>query len=248
MLDTDNFYCSERDSLFCGDREGFGPYLLLEALDDGPCDTLYFLNSDLTPRVFDPSCGITVHVNTTSFSNSLCEKLKEVEVDIFQSCYGNSDPSGMCSISESEASFTFNSAGQIFATCSFWLVDKDTIPPSVACDLSSYNDIEMVNGVSTIYLDAGSECLNMDMNLPPVQVSDSCNDILIVKAMVDTFGFFIYEFNPAEQNYISEVSLSLHYRTEPYLVIFEAIDICRNIARDTCAIVVRDAESPTAVF
>lgn len=246
-LSSDNFYCSEKDSLYCGSRSGFGPYMVLEPLDGADCDTLFFIEEDLSPVVFTPECGITVHVNTLEYSGSPCDKLSEVTVDIFQSCYTTVDAGMMCSVAETEGQFSRNSANQIFASCTFWLIDKDTLPPDVTCDLSGYEDVDLIDGIPTAYIDAGANCLNMDMNLPPVWVSDSCNDILIVKAMVDTFGIFLYDFDSTSGLYTSEVSLSLHYRTEPYLVVFEVMDVCNNLSNDTCAVIVRDAEAPTAV-
>ncbi len=246
-LSSDNFYCSEKDSLYCGSRPGFGPYMVLEPLEGIDCDTLFFVNEDLSPVEFSPECGITVHVNTLEYSGNPCEMLSEVTVDIFQSCYTTVSPGMMCSVAETEGQFSRNSVDQIFASCTFWLIDKDTFPPDVTCDLSGYENVELIDGIPTAYIDAGVNCVNMDMNLPPVLVSDSCNDILIVKAMVDTFGIFLYDFDSATGQYTSEVSLTLHYRADPYLVVFEVMDVCNNLTRDTCAIIVRDAEAPTAV-
>ncbi|NND05083.1 MAG: T9SS type A sorting domain-containing protein, partial [Saprospiraceae bacterium] len=249
-LSAANLFCAEMDTIYCGgDREGVGPYIVLPPADAlaSDCDTIFLLNEDLSAVDISPKCGFSIKVDSLPFSGTTCNRLTQVEVQIYQDCYGAEDVHGSCAVGSSDAVFSGGMGEPIFAICSFWLIELDTAPPVVACILDGYAEVDTTGGIPTATVDAGPTCTSSNMILPPVVAADSCSDVIQVKAIVDTLGSFIYDYDPIAGVYRNSLHVPLPFRDEPYVIIIEALDACTNVGRDTCAVVVRDITSPTVV-
>ncbi|NND34948.1 MAG: T9SS type A sorting domain-containing protein, partial [Saprospiraceae bacterium] len=251
-LSPASFACVESDTIYCGGpKVQGGPYLLLpNPMNNMDCDTIFFLDKNYQAAVIDSKCGLSVKVDSLIFQNSGCTSLKKYTVTVHQSCYGT-DVAGPCTLPMGASSVVIEGGnGQpIYATCEFWLTEIDTLPPMVSCDLSGFgHHVDTINGYPTVTLSAGADCTSMGMVLPDVIASDTCNKVIIVKAMVDTLGPFNYVFNAVSGLWEIDVpQLSLALRPEPYLITLEAFDECLNVGTDTCAIIIADQMAPTAV-
>ncbi len=249
-ITEENLYCAEKDTIYCHEEnEDFGPFIVVPPIEPGgDCDTVYLVNSDLSARDINPKCGFSVKVDAQPFGGTGCNRLAQVEVQIFQDCFGAARVlPAECAIPPSDAVISGGGDQPIYATCSFWLIELDTTGPEIECDLSGFRNLDTIGGIPTGEVDAGFDCVSSNMILPPASVIDDCNDLLQVKAMVDTFGAFPYEYDPISGQYVNNLHIPLPMRDEPYLVIFEALDVCLNLTRDTCAVIVKDRTVPTVV-
>jgi hypothetical protein len=242
--------CTSSDTIYCGaPRTQGGPYLLVpDPMMTADCDTIFLLSKDYQAAPIDSKCGLSVKVDSLIFQNTGCTRLKKYTVTVHQNCYGT-DPVGPCTVpmGESEVVIEGGAGAPIVATCEFWLTELDTLPPMVSCHLSSLGVIDTIMGIPTATLPAGPDCASISMILPDVIAVDSCNSVILAKAMVDTLGVFPYELDAASGRWINTSNLKLPLRLEPYIIALEAFDECLNVARDTCAILVVDQTVPVAI-
>jgi len=229
-LSVQNTFCAQNDTTYCEDGPmQVGPYLLLPPIDGASdCDTLYFLNRDGRAREFDPVCGIVVNVSTQDFDQD-CGEMTNYTVSVKQSC--TSDPgSSICAVPGSNA---IDQIEDGYLTCSFWLMELDTLPPLVD------------SGADTITVSTGPLNCNASFTLPTLLAKDSCGTVIKVKAMVDSAGTVGYE--KSGDQWVSNQVINLPMKETPYRVVFEAFDNCHNLGTDTCYIYVKDLTRPIAV-
>lgn len=225
-----NTYCTERDTTYCGvsTGESFGPFMVYESLTEaGTCDTIYFLDPDGTPADIDPKCGLAVAVTKEVFGED-CISVTKYIVEIKQTCYGTGTTT--CSVPEGD----LETISDGYYRCTFWLMDIDTIPPVVDCGE------EEVLIVPT----GGHDCA-AHLRLPPVEASDSCHDVVAVKARIEGYGTFAFSLQGGL--WVSNQSVKIPYTEGDVEVIYEAFDECHNVGYDTCYIRVKDLVAPVAV-
>ena len=193
--------------------------------------------------------GLHVKVDSLEFSGGSCERVTRYTVTVVQSCYGTEPLMNPCALAPgvSMAEFSGGMGAPIYATCEFWLVEIDTTPPDITCDLNGYAEVDTIDGMFAGVVGSGVDCASGVMTLPSALVSENCNDIKLVKAIVeDTLGTFLYAFNEATGVYEPVGDIVLPFRDEPYKVILEAFDGCHNVGIDSCLLVVKDDTRPVA--
>ncbi len=142
-LTADNIYCAEKDTVYCGEGDSPGPYMVVPQIDSttglptGECDTLPFLSIKTEggklvcePNTFDPKCGIAISVNKWEFED-ICSPQYKVQIEIKQSCYGAAQTA--CTVTPPAAGpgtpNAFAPAGEGYWICDFWIIDFDTVAP-----------------------------------------------------------------------------------------------------------------------
>ena len=237
MITPDNTYCAERDTTYCGEATGenFGPFMVFENPPmSGNCDTIYFLKPDGTPSIIDPKCGLAVGVEKEEFDNE-CESVTKYTVSLKQTCFGTGTT--VCPVTPSTG---LTPVAPGYYTCTFWLMDIDTVPPVVVCDMTGANVIG-----DTVIVPTGSHDCAAHLILPSVTASDSCHDVSSVKALVPGYGSFALSLSNGK--WTSNSPLKIPYTDIPVQIIYEAFDDCHNVGRDTCYIKVKDLTRPVAV-
>ncbi|NND35461.1 MAG: hypothetical protein HKN76_22930, partial [Saprospiraceae bacterium] len=232
-----NTYCVDRDTTYCGEATGehFGPFMVVEnPPGSGMCDTIYFLKPDGTPSIIDPKCGLAIAVEKDEFDNE-CESVTKYTVSLKQTCFGTGTT--VCPVTPSTGLMTVSPG---YYTCTFWLMDIDTVPPLVECDMTGANVIG-----DTVIVPTGSHDCAAHLILPSVVAADSCNDVTAVKALVPGYGSF--SLSLSNGRWTSNSPLKIPYTDEPVQIIYEAFDDCHNVGRDTCYIKVKDLTRPIAV-
>ncbi len=230
-VSRENLYCAEKDTVYCSDDSAeFGPYMVLPVPGTDECDTIYLLNADGTAKDF--KCGLSVYVDQVTFP-STCGSLIQYTVQVKQPCI-EGPSSGVCTVPDDETNL-LESAGEGYWICNFWYMLTDTTPPLVDC------------GSDTTYFSTSPFGCEAYMAIPPVSAVDSCGEgaLKMVKANVETVGYFLLTENGNQ--WTSSQGIVLPIRPEPYLIIYEAIDICDNVGYDTCYVVMEDGISPQAV-
>ncbi len=245
-----NVFCMEKDSFYCNDSSPqVGPFMVVSsAMQPGVCDTIYFLDQNLDPIPFDPTCGLMVKVDTTPFQGDGCGSLRSIDVSIFQHCYGKSQTECLLPPDISDIDILGGDGEPLIATCSFWLMEKDTLPPLVVCDLDRFDHVEIINGRPTAFIGSREDlCAAYGQFIPDAITEDQCGEVTQVKAMVDGLGVVALSFDIATGKWSNNEDLNLDVRTDPYLIILEAVDECGNSGYDTCAILIKDQTPPTVV-
>ncbi len=266
-ISADNVFCSERDTLYCG-TGSFGPYMLLPDVcpDDGEtdCDTIYLL--DEKGNAIDLACDLSVHVDRETFASD-CSPMQRYRVQIKQSCYGaGQSMNGGCLIPQSAIDVQGNPGEPLYATCDFWVIDLDTVPPLIACKLDAYeaSDVFWPQGSGMenqhcFVVDAPVVMVQSDdhgcgarTHLPPLCVAEDWSGIKQVKAAITGLGSFV--LNADEETcvvdsvpgvcYRSYVPIELPYSENPIAVIYEVTDSCHNVTTDTCYLLVKDKTVP----
>ncbi len=224
-----NTQCVEKDTTYCGALVGdhFGPFMVAENPATNECDTIYFLDPDGTAAEFDPKCGLAVAVKVDSFDKD-CESLFKYTVLLKQTCYGM--PSTACLI---DPASNLTPVAEGYWECVFWHIDLDTFPPVVECE------------PDTMLVSTGPHDCVAHALLPPVTVTDSCNDIKQVKAMIEGLGTFHYDLVGGEWVSNDLVKIPLHEGLVK--VRYEAVDACHNKGYDSCYIKIKDQTKPVAV-
>lgn len=230
-ITRENLYCAEKDTVYCSDDSvEFGPYMVLPVPGTDECDTIYLMNPDGTAKDF--KCGLSVYVDQVTFP-STCGSLIQYTVQVKQPCT-EGPSSGVCTVLDDETNL-LESAGEGYWICNFWYMLTDTTAPVVDC------------GSDTTYFSTSPFGCEAYMAIPPVSAVDSCGEgaLKMVKAHVETVGYFLLTENGNQ--WTSSQGIVLPIRPEPYLIIYEAIDICDNVGYDTCYVVMEDGISPQAV-
>lgn len=248
-LSASNFFCSDKDTVYCGvANQQSGPYIVVpDPMIMSECDTIYLLDTNFQLIPIDSKCGLSVRLDSLVFENTGCVGLTKYTLKVHQNCYGSESPSA-CDIPPgvSDVVVEGGSGLPLYAICEFWLMELDTLPPVVSCDFSAYPQIDTIDGILTLVVGAGVDC-SANFILPDVLAYDACNDVKLIKAMVDTLGVIPYEYDSVAGIWQATGSINLDMRPEPYLIVLESFDACYNVGRDTCAVLVRDLTIPTAV-
>ncbi len=164
-----NLYCAIKDTLYCGNPEDVrGPYITFPedpADPMGLCDTLYLLditNIDLDEKLefstihLADLCELGLHLEY-DFLKDECENQYLITLDIKQTCFGPFQPG--CIVTPPVGTFpnVADSLSPGYWRCQFWLVDLDTLPPTLHCkdplftgefDISNW--VEQVDGDGSI--------------------------------------------------------------------------------------------------
>ncbi len=142
-LTAENTWCAEKDTVYCGETSGVGPYMLVPDPSDptADCDTIYFLevtdtNADghLEFAGVQPpgKCRLLVHVDARQTSTG-CERQYKVTLEIKQDCYAAAQAlqCGNVPAAGTDSGLTIQGGGgdPVYARCVFWVTDLDTVAP-----------------------------------------------------------------------------------------------------------------------
>ncbi len=245
QITTTNTFCAVRDTIYCED-EKLGPFMVLEDLQptdeemmvNDLCDTICFLSDYI-----DPKCGISVHVEVADFADHGCMEQTRYLVEIKQNCYG-SPPATTCTVPAAGNNLT---PGPVpgYWTCEFWLINLDTVPPEVTCDLDAKANPDLIHE-DTLYVPAGSHDCGAHTYLPPVVVEDECSGVKYVKAIVPGIATVVFEESSTPGVFEAHKNVKIPHGL-PVPIYYEAYDSCHNIGYDTCWIKVKDYTKPVAV-
>ncbi|NND05345.1 MAG: T9SS type A sorting domain-containing protein [Saprospiraceae bacterium] len=238
-ITRNNTFCAEKDTTYCGSGlDYFGPFMLVpESIGATTCEPIYFINPDGTKREFDPKCGISTVLTVEPFDGK-CSSTLKYTLEIKQSCYGP-DPDVCDDQDVPENGLEVVAPG--YLRCVFWLIDLDTLGPTVECDTSHFTNFDG----DTILIPTGSHDCAAHFTLPPANAFDDCTDVVSVKAMIEGYGSFAFEYNGSQ--WVSNNLIKLPLAEEPIQIIYEAFDACHNPGYDTCYIKVKDLTNPVAV-
>ena len=130
--------------------------------------------------------------------------------------------------------------------CEFWVIDLDTLPPVIECELDAYADASLIHD-DTLYIPAGTHECAAHSYLPPVTVIDDWSGVKFVKAIIPGIATVVYEKSATIADlYESHKQVKIpHGGAIP--VYYEAYDSCHNIAYDTCYVKVKDLTKPVAI-
>ncbi len=170
-ITSNNIYCAERDTVYCGVGSD-GPYMTVPEIDKETgamigCDTLYFLDIDtedgmlvFEPNVFDSKCGVQIHVDAWKFEDH-CNPQYKVDIEVKQTCFGMQQMSCFVADAALGPGFpnAFDSIGVGYWRCSFWITDLDTVPPIAEC---KFDKVQPQNVAWSALIDEERE----DPNLP----------------------------------------------------------------------------------
>ena len=246
-VSEDNVYCVEKDTTYCGigNGEPFGPYMVVddltptdeEIMNADACDTIYFIGPDGLGTALDPKCGLSVAVDVEDFGGD-CASTYKYTVSIKQSCFG---APGACTVTPPAGS-GLEEVAEGYYVCTFWLIDLDTVPPVVECDLSHGSNFDG----DTLIVPTGTHDCYANIGVPPVYATDTaCNDVVAVKAMIEGIGTIPLEFDG--EQWVSTKIIKLPLHEQAVAVVYEAYDDCHNYGYDTCYIRVKDLTKPVAV-
>ena len=131
-------------------------------------------------------------------------------------------------------------------TCEFWVIDLDTLPPLMECDLYAKADSNLVHE-DTLYIPSGSHDCAAHAYLPPAIVHDDWSGVKFVKAIVPGIATVVFEESETVP-YLWESHKQVKIpHGVPIPIYYEAYDSCHNIAYDTCYVKVKDLTRPVAV-
>ncbi|MBK8505255.1 MAG: T9SS type A sorting domain-containing protein [Saprospiraceae bacterium] len=144
QLDETHLYCTERDTLYCGESESFGPFIIFETQPgSGICDTLFLVESltkngqiSFAPIFINSTCGLQLHLDTAMFSSG-CEEIWKLDLEIKQTCSG-ADNQAPCFVPVDNQVQRLDQPGKYWR-CTFWVYNLDTVAPKATCDYSHYN-------------------------------------------------------------------------------------------------------------
>ncbi len=130
--------------------------------------------------------------------------------------------------------------------CEFWVIDLDTLPPVLECDLDAKASEDLVHG-DTLYIPAGSHECAAHSYIPPALVEDDWSGVKYVKAIVPGVATVVLEPSSTVPHlFESHKQVKIpHGGSVP--IYYEAYDSCHNIAYDTCWVKVKDYTKPVAV-
>ena len=234
-----NTFCAEKDTTYCGSEDPgyFGPFMLVpDSIGSATCDTIYFINHDGTKREFDPKCGISTALTAEPFGGK-CTSTIKYTLEIKQSCYGSPSVCGGQDIPANGLEVVAPG----YLRCEFWLVDLDTVGPIVQCDTSHFTSFDG----DTILIPTGSHDCAAHFILPPATATDYCGDVHAVKAVIEGYGSYAFEYNGSQ--WVSNTPVKIPLSEAPIQIIYEAYDDCHNVGTDTCYIRVKDRTNPVAV-
>ncbi|MBK8503392.1 MAG: T9SS type A sorting domain-containing protein [Saprospiraceae bacterium] len=132
-----------------------------------------------------------------------------------------------------------NSPG--YYVCEFWVSEIDTTPPTIQIveDGREWNNDTLLVGSS------GHSCL-AQVAVPYILAEDECHDVKMVKVMTTHAGSYQLVRQPDGSWKCPDI-IQFPMHDEPYQVIYEALDACHQLGRDTIYLRVKDLTDPLAV-
>ncbi len=83
--------------------------------------------------------------------------------------------------------------------------------------------------------------------IPAAYVADDWSGLKQVKAIVEGIGTYVLSYDETDSCWVSHDQIKLPKKEDPYKVIYEAVDSCHNLAKDSCYIYVKDRTLPVPV-
>ena len=111
---------------------------------------------------------------------------------------------------------------------------------------SSFGNSRFILFGPTVVYTSTHECA-AHTYIPPVYAADDWSGLKQVKAMVEGVGTYLLSYDDADSCWVSHEQIKLPKRDNPYKVIYEAVDTCHNLAKDSCYIYVKDRTRPVPV-
>ena len=219
-IDVNHIYCESKDTIYCGEpSDSIGPYITIDSLGTGVCDTIYLVEANdddhdgvlsFAPVEFQGKCGLAVHLDYEVYESS-CDMIYKVTVFIKQSCFGPAQTTCMVSPPAGTLPNAAEQIGPGYWECTFWLTDLDTLPPLAICKLDGINDDNVFLSYDDpdLELDEQYHCFDTTMGspiivvptgthdcaghtyLPPLCVYDDWSGVKQVKATVFGVGSYI---------------------------------------------------------
>ncbi len=175
----------------------------------------------------DKACEILVIYKDYPFDGSLCPELIRREWHIKNNCSGRYD------------------------TCYQWLMIADTLGPYLEKDLGKLvvADSGTFVGIEkpVIFVPTSSHDCEAHTYIPSVMAEDTCSDVKMVKARIENIGSAVLTYNPDTDRWETHEVFKIPRTDAPIPVIYEALDFCHNITRDTCYFFVKDFTKPVTV-
>jgi len=131
-------------------------------------------------------------------------------------------------------------------SCEFWVIDLDTLPPVLECDLYAKADSNLVHE-DTLYIPAGTHECAAHAYLPPAHAIDDWSGIKMVKAIVPGIATVVFEPSATIPHLFESHKQVKIPHGLPVPIYYEAYDSCHNIAYDTCWVKVKDLTKPVAI-
>ena len=143
-ITINNFYCEDRDTIYCSATDELkGPFFTFPKTPGDPmvCDTIFLLEYALdtdgqlsvTNTKFEDKCGLASKVEVIAFHEDDCVEQYKITVDLKHECFGL--PQTSCVVSPPAG--TGRNTGELIAPgywrCTTWLIDYDTLPPEIHC-------------------------------------------------------------------------------------------------------------------
>ncbi len=130
-----------------------------------------------------------------------------------------------------------------FDTCTQWLMIFDTVPPTMDVD-------------TTLIIPSESHDCYANVYAPPVEVTDTCAGVKVVKARINGYGTVVMSYNDETGLWeshekirlpVSQVDLVNMGYLGTYTLVYEAFDHCHNQSIDSLEIIVADKTPPVMV-
>lgn len=222
-LDFDEFMCPpQRDTVYC-----HTPYLKDENGHPSPLETGV------------PTAGT---VPLWPQPTSKCEVLIKYEDEVFDS---------QCPMIIHRTWSIKNGCIDTFYTCDQWLMIADTTGPDLKKDLSKTRlaDPGLFPELDkpVIVVPASTHTCDAHTYIPPIEVIDSCNGVKSVKARIGEVGAVTMEYDEEKEVWVSHDHLRIPRSEEPIPLIYDVLDGCHNVSRDTCYFFVKDFTRPVTI-
>nr|MBX2816993.1 T9SS type A sorting domain-containing protein [Saprospiraceae bacterium] len=131
--------------------------------------------------------------------------------------------------------------------CEFWVVDLDTLPPTVECKLDYANEDFVDEENSLVYVPTSSHDCAAHTYIPPVKVVDDWSGVKIVKAIIPGINTIVMERGDEPNCWVSHKQIKIPHGDIETPIYYEAFDSCHRIGRDTCYMKVKDLTRPVPV-
>ena len=134
---------------------------------------------------------------------------------------------------------TMNSPG--YYVCEFWVSEIDTTPPTIEI----VQDGREWDADTLLVQSSGHSCLAHVM-VPSILAEDDCHEVKMVKVRSAQSGTYQLS-KQTDGSWKSPDIIEFPMQEEPYQVIYEALDECHQLGRDTIYLRVKDLIDPLAV-
>lgn len=143
-ITANNFYCKDRDTIYCSATDKLkGPFFTFPEVpgEVSPCDTIFLLEYALdankklavTNTKFEDKCGLASKVEVVAFEDDDCVDQYKITLDLKHECFGLPQTSCIVSPPAGTGSNTAELLAPGYWRCTSWLIDYDTLPPEIHC-------------------------------------------------------------------------------------------------------------------